>query len=93
MPYLTRILVHWIELKSNHAGPFIIWGIYRQWSYKGDSTDGMQIKQVGELTRQIDEASAMYEKIIITGDVNLCSSKWSDVNYGRKNISTRYWNA
>ena len=36
----------------------------------------------------VDQANETYEKIIITGDVNLCSSKWSDTNYVRKNIST-----
>ena len=37
---------------------------YRQWSHNGDSTEAMQVKQIEELTRQIDLASEIYEKII-----------------------------
>ena len=40
-----------------------------------------------ELIRQIDEAGSTYEKIVITGDVNLCATSWSDVNYARKKLS------
>ena len=40
----------WLELKTEHAVPVAICGIYRQWSHKGDSTEAMQIKQIIELT-------------------------------------------
>ena len=40
-----------------------------------------------EFTSQIDVANETFEKLIITGDVNLCSSKWAETNYTRKNVA------
>ena len=77
----------WLELKTNQAVPIAICGIYRQWSHNGDATEKMQVKQIEELAKQIDIACETYEKVVITGDVNLCSSKWEDTNYLRKNVS------
>ena len=77
----------WLELKAEHSVPFIICGVYREWAHNFDSSEAAQIKQMEEFASQIDAANETYEKVIITGDINLCSSKWADVNYLRKNIA------
>ena len=35
----------------------------------------------------MDIASETFEKLILTGDVNLWSSKWAETNYIRKNVA------
>ena len=61
--------------------------LYRGWSHNGDTTEASQVEQIEKFTTQIDEANACFEKIIITGDINLCSNKWAEISYIRKNIS------
>ena len=83
----TDIPSIWLEFKSEHAVPMAICGVYREWSHNGDTTEASQVKQIEKFTTQIDEANACFEKIIITGDINLCSNKWAEISYIRKNIS------
>ena len=38
----------------------------------------MQIEQIKIFANQIDEKSKEYDKLIITGDSNLCANKWNN---------------
>ena len=83
----TDIPSIWVELNVEYSVPVLICGVYREWSHNGDTTEASQVTQIEKFTTQIDEANVSYEKIIITGDINLCSTKWAETSYIRKNIS------
>ena len=67
----------WLELTESNKSPICIAGFYRQWSSSTDKSEKMQIEQIKIFANQIDEKSKEYDKLIITGDSNLCANKWS----------------
>ena len=77
----------WLEVEDRHKSKSLIAGFYRQWSVNGKLSVPAQIEQINEFGKQIDTASSISEKIIITGDANLCADKWQLVDYDRKSVA------
>ena len=77
----------WITLTENNRSISNIAGFYRQWSYKGDTTETTMVKQIKTFINQIESASNKSDKIIITGDANLDANKWDSTNFLHKNVS------
>ena len=83
----------WLELTATNKKPIVIAGFYRQWSSKGDKSEKMQIKQVKDFAIQIESIAKKCNRVIITGDANLCSLKWNDEKYIKENIAIHIKNA
>ena len=77
----------WLELSDVNNKNTNIAGYYREWNHEGDKTEECQIEQINTFASQIDLAATSGSNLIITGDVNLCSNKWDDSNYTRKNVA------
>ena len=68
----------WFQLESPNGKPICIAGFYRQWSHNGDKSETVTKK---------------CNRVIITGDANLCALKWNDEKYLKNNIAIHYKNA
>ena len=53
----------------------------------------MQIKQVKDFAIQIETVAKKCNRVIITGDANLCSIKWNEEKYVKGNIAIHIKNA
>ena len=53
----------------------------------------MQVDQIKVFADQIEVVSKKCKKIIITGDANLCTLKWNEENYLKKNVAFHLKNA
>ena len=78
----------WIEVADKYKSSTIIGGFYRQWSAKGERLSvPEQVGQIEEYCQQINSANMTSEKVIVLGDANLCTEKWSEENYIRKSVA------
>ena len=77
----------WLEVQDKYKEKSIIGGYYRQWSAGGKLTVPEQVKQMEDFCCQINLASALYSKVIITGDANLCENKWMEDDFERKSVA------
>ena len=77
----------WIEIKEKNGSKTLLGGFYRQWSMEGKLTVPEQVNQMELFSQQIREAANSQEKIIITGDANLCADSWLRENYDRKSVA------
>ena len=77
----------WLEAKDKHKSKSLFGGFYSQWSAEGKLSVPEQVSQIEEFCEQINRASSLTEKIIITGDANLCANKWLTEEYDRKSVA------
>ena len=77
----------WLEIQDKHKSRTLVGGFYRQWSYDGKLSVPEQVSEIEEFCRQISLANNSSNKIIILGDANLCSEKWTELNYVRKSVA------
>ena len=75
-----------LSLSEPFKSPTLISGFYRQWSCNGKLTELKQIKQIKVFVNQIEQAARITDKIIITGDANLCANKWNLPDFLHKSI-------
>ena len=77
----------WLEAKDKHKSKSLFGGFYRQWSAEGKLSVPEQVSQIEEFCEQINRARSSTEKIISTGDANLCANKWLTEEYDRKSVA------
>ena len=77
----------WFEVTDKKKSSTAVGGFYRQWSHRGDRSEKLQVEQIEELGKQINMLNARNDKVILTGDANLCSEKWKELGFLHKNIS------
>ena len=77
----------WIEVQDKFKSKTVIGGFYRQWSSNGKLTVPEQVTQIEGFCNQISTAATPNGKMVILGDVNLCSEKWLSEDYDRKSVS------
>ena len=77
----------WIELQDKRGSRSLIGGFYRQWSLDGKLTVPEQVKQIEIFCEQINSAALLTDKIVITGDANLCAEKWLQDNYDKRSVA------
>ena len=77
----------WVELIREGEKNILICGYYREWTINGTKITADQIKAIQELTRQMELAEISKLPIIMMGDMNLCSTKWSEPDFLFKHIS------
>ena len=73
----------WLEITRYNMKNVLICGIYRQW--KGD-----QLKQLSIVSDQIRRASAEGLPLLVAGDTNLDSSRWSSPKFRLKSMSDKW---
>ena len=78
----------WLEVKTSHIQTTLVSGFYREWTFEGDNSQECQVKRMLNFVSQIEKAASCNNRILITGDANLCSEKWKSDKYLKKNIST-----
>ena len=74
----------WLEIKQNHRQNLLLCGCYREWSNEGLLNVEEQLTAIKYLTSQFEQADSEQKKIIVLGDVNLCSAKWNDSDFKLK---------
>ena len=77
----------WVEVTDIQKSKIILGGFYRQWSNKGVRSTTIQVEEMAEFCNQINKTNSSNSKVIIMGDANLCSNKWLNDDYDRKNIA------
>ena len=65
---------------------------YRQWSQENLPKEEAEQTGIEILTSQIEIASNEKKDVMIMGDANLCSLKWSDPNFMHKKIANQLKN-
>ena len=64
----------------------VIGGYYREWNNNGLDSIPEQVKRMNILTTQIDKAAGIFSRIIMLGDMNLCSRKWNQDKFKDKRV-------
>jgi hypothetical protein len=77
----------WLEVLDKHKSGTIVGGFYRQWSSNGIRSTELQVREIELFCNQINKAAVANDRIIVTGDANLCSSNWQKVDYDKKVIA------
>ena len=69
------------------SNKLIIGDFYRVWTHNLDKSEKSQTERIMCFVNQIIGASKLSKQIIITGDANLCTSKWRNSSFLHKNVS------
>ena len=77
----------WLEIKEENNSSTLLGGFYRQWTNNGIRSSKVQVDEIQVFCNQIDSACTPRSKAIIMGDANLCSQKWQNKDFDKKNIS------
>ena len=77
----------WLEIKEENKSSTLLGGFYRQWTNNGIRSSKVQVDEIQVFCNQIDSACTPRSKAIIMGDANLCSQKWQNKDFDKKNIS------
>ena len=77
----------WLELKLAGMKKTIIGGCYREWNRNGLDSISDQVKRINILCDQFDKATLLTNRIIILGDMNLCSRKWNQDKFKDKSVA------
>ena len=77
----------WLEAQDEFKSKSMFGGFYRQWSDDGKLSVPDQVSQIEEFCDQINRANSETEKIVVTGDANLCANKWLSDDYDRKSVA------
>ena len=77
----------WVECRTSSSKKYLMGGCYREWTKNGDDSIEGQKARLHILLDQIGEASRECERVLIVGDMNLCSEKWNEKNYRYKSLS------
>ena len=73
-----------IEINNDQHKAMLVGGFYRQWSHENLPKEEAEQTGIEILTSQIEIASNEKKDVMIMGDANLCSLKWSDPNFMHK---------
>ena len=73
----------WLEITRYNMKNILVCGIYRQW--KGD-----QLHQLNIVCDQIRRASAEDLPLLVCGDINLDSTRWSSPKFKHKSMSDKW---
>ena len=65
----------------------IIESCYREWNRNGLDSISDQVKRINILCDQFDKATLLTNRIIILGDMNLCSRKWNQDKFKDKSVA------
>ena len=71
----------WLEVKIENEKNILIGGFYREWTKNGDNTQARQVEAIRTFTSQIEKAANEDKSLLILGDANLCTEKWSEPEY------------
>ena len=71
----------WAEIENKKEKNLLICGFYREWSKNGDNTKERQMEALKIFTMQIEKAAHEDKNLLILGDANLCTEKWSELDY------------
>ena len=83
----SRFASIWIECKTAINKKILIGGCYREWTYGGDDSINGQKERLNIFIEQINKACDENDKVLILGDMNLCTKKWDDNNFRYKSLS------
>ena len=82
----------WIEINNVPHKSLLISGFYRQWTHETLPKDEAEQNGITILTNQMELATSEKKDVMILGDANLCSLKWSDTKSLHKNIANQLIN-
>ena len=77
----------WLEINLAGMKKTVIGGYYREWNNNGLDSIPEQVKRMNILTTQIDKAAGISSRIIMLGDMNLCSRKWNQDKFKDKRVA------
>ena len=83
----AKIPTIWVEYRTNTNNKFLIGGCYREWTNDGDDSIDGQKKRMSVLVDQINMAYGDCGRVVMVGDMNLCTTKWDEGNYRYKSIA------
>ena len=83
----------WIEVIEKQKGSVLICSFYREWNSNGNISEESQIERLEILISQIELANTNEQKLILIGDLNLCSLKWRKQDYVHKAMADGWINA
>ena len=81
----------WISISPFITGKrYNLCAFYREWNSNGNVSNSAQSERIQIFLEQIGKATVRNDRVLIMGDLNLCSNKWDDKNYPHKSLADEW---